>query len=64
MPERIIEVLGGVDAEWAGCVCRLRLQSRCLKGLTDAECMPDLTVQGQGGEGGEASRNNCFFFLG
>ena len=57
-PKWIIEVPGGVDAEWAGCACRLRLQTRGLKVLTDAECMPDLTVQSQGRE---VSRNEYVF---
>ena len=57
-PERIIQVPGCVDAWQLGYVSRLRLQTRGLKVLTDAECMPDLTVQSPGGK---VSRNAYSF---
>ena len=57
-PERIIQIPGCVDAWQLDYACRLRLQTRPLKVLTDAECMPDLTVQSQGGE---VSRNEDRF---
>ena len=44
-PERIIQVPGCVDAWRLDHVCRLHRQTRPPKVLTDAECMPDLTVQ-------------------
>ena len=60
MPERIIQVPGCVDAWQLGYVCRLRLQTRGLKVLTVAECMPDLIVQSQGED---VSRDEGFCYL-
>ena len=58
-PERIIQVPGCVDAWQLGYVSQLRVQTHGLKVLTDAECMPGLTVQIHGGK---ISRNAGFLF--
>ena len=56
-PERDIAVPGRVVAGRLGYACRVRVQTPALKDLTDAACMPDLTVEEYGGEGAcEAER--------
>ncbi len=57
IPERDIAVHGLVMGDGLEHACRVRVQTAALKNLTDAACMPDLTVQEYRGEeacGGEA----------
>ena len=48
-PKRDIAVPGRVVAGRLGYACRVRVQTPGLKDLTDAACMPDLTVEEYGG---------------
>ena len=57
IPERNIAVHGCVMADGLEHACRVRVQTPGLRNLTNAACMPDLTVQEYKGEeacGGEA----------
>ena len=49
-PERDIEVHGRVMGAGLDHACRVRVQTPALRNLTDAACMPDLTVEEYGGE--------------
>ena len=56
-PERDSAVHGRVVAGKLRHACRVRVQTPALKDLTDAACMPDLTVEEYGGE--EACEAEC-----
>ena len=47
-PERDIAVHGHVMGDGLDHACRVRVQTPALRNLTDAACMPDLTVEEYG----------------
>ena len=49
-PERDIAVHGHVMGDGLDHACRVRVQTPARTNLTDAACMPDLTVEEYGGE--------------
>ena len=50
IPERDIAVHGCVMGDGLDRACRVRVQTPAQTNLTDAACMPDLTVEEYGGE--------------